>query len=209
MKNQIVASILSVPFALGAVFAGTGVANAASLTGSVVIEGSVTSSESGGVTTFDFTSIEDIDTTGDFANFEFDFTGTGGALPIASPNFIDIEDLELTPTGFSSPGDLVSFLDFGERTLDGEVGNLTFDLSNPDAVDFLNQGPLEIASFTTSGVWQFNGETLADTGVTTLTVNEDGSYIIGVATSVPEPTALFGLGVVATGLVASRRKKNA
>jgi len=209
MKNQIVASIVSVPFALGAVLAGTGAANAASLSGNISINGNLTSTTSGGVTTLDFVDIDDIVTNGDFANFDFDFTGTGpdATLPTPAPNFIDIQDLNLTPTGFSPSVDpLVSFLDFGERTLDGEVGNLTFDLFEPDEVTI---SPFFVA-FDAVGVWQFNGETLAE-GAVAVTQVGTGGYTLTLETieKVPEPTALFGLGVVATGLVASRRRKNA
>lgn len=209
MNNKFVASIAAIPFAVAGVFGGAGAANAAALSGDITINGNLTRTTSGGVTTLDFTDIDDIEASGDFSNFTFDFTTTGpnAILPVAAPNFIDIKTLSLTPTGFSPSVDpLVSFLDFGERTLGTETGFLTFDLNEPSSV-FISANTV---AFDASGVWQFKGQTIATGGVTMSQAGGSRSYTISLETveSVPEPTTLFGLGVVTAGLVASRRKKS-
>lgn len=211
MNNKFVASIAAIPFAVAGVFAGAGAANAVALSGDITINGNLTRTTSGGVTTLDFTDIDDIEASGDFSNFTFDFTTTGpnAILPVAAPNFIDIKTLKLTPTGFSPSVDpLVSFLDFGQRKLmpGGEVGFLTFDLNEPSSV-FISPNTV---AFDASGVWQFNGQTIGKGGVTMSQAGGSRSYTISLETveSVPEPTTLFGLGVVTAGLVASRRKKS-
>ncbi|MGD1805813.1 PEP-CTERM sorting domain-containing protein [Dapis sp. BLCC M126] len=212
MKNQIVASIAAIPFAVGTMFAGTGAAEAAALSGNITINGNGDiSGVGGGVTKVDFIDVDDIMATGDFAKFDPDFTATpvNSVIPVDSPNYINIQDLYLTPTGFNPSVDpLVSFIDFGERTLQpgGEVGNLTFDLYEPEEENILIVGEF-VASFKADGVWKFNGETIAEGGVS-MTDAGVGSYTISLTVATPEPTTLFGLGVVATGLVASRRKKS-
>ncbi|MFM2062105.1 MAG: hypothetical protein RLZZ507_1775 [Cyanobacteriota bacterium] len=205
-KSQLLGIAAVLPVAAVVSFAGS--AQAASLSGSLTINGNVVRSDNGGVTKLDFRDIDDIETTGDFSNFIFDFTGTGpdATLPVASPNYINILDLYLTSTGFSPSVDpLVSFLDFGQRTLNGEVGFLTFDLNEPSSVSI----GTNFVGFDATGVWQFNGQTIATGGISMSNSRGTQSYTISLdaVRAVPEPTTMLGLGLAAAGMTVARRRK--
>ncbi|MDY7005877.1 MAG: PEP-CTERM sorting domain-containing protein [Cyanobacteriota bacterium] len=234
MKNQIVASIAALPFALGAVFAGTGAANAQ------VIQ------------------LDDMDANGGTISYD----GTGGAL-IGKNIGIDLitgigtkfnnEENPLTcidcflnfETGLNMGEEPYAFAAGGFITVTGTVKDLNDDndiliadgtfLSGKftektfgSAVDL---GLMGIATFSSIGVdtkdaaigeyfgidtteYHFGQTSIAigevnveaNGGFTGTVTNADLDNI-PVDVDVPEPTVLFGLGVVAAGIV-SRRRKN-
>ena len=247
MKNQIVASIAALPFALGAVFAGAGVANASDddfygefqLNGGILIPFNpadttdVSLSESGINLDFDpepITPIGIVNNTGIFTGFDtaqiqdiisfspnlqvenpfIDFGTTDSIAPgiTTSSNdsitdgenvfILEAADYQLTQSGANIAIDVSLFGDF---VIDGETyegaGNLTFQYNNitvAEAEEILsNGGSLDDMAF--SGAL-FSAEDIV------------GGVSPESPLPVPEPTVLFGLGVVAAGLVTSRRKKN-
>ncbi|MGK7922467.1 MAG: PEP-CTERM sorting domain-containing protein [Trichodesmium sp.] len=235
MKNQIVASIAALPFALGAAFAGTGAANA--LEGSFQLSG---------------TQILEI---------ELDpFNQTSGPLTTAtlSNNSLsfspDIAAVGLTSKGDFSPFNIAQiqniitfnpfvaenpFLDLGSGAATSVNGNLNSTITDGQNVFNLENAEYHVKTGADNlveigvmlyGEFDVNGETTAGQGLLTLQVAQQGATVDSVTNeinsadglsdlalsgavftvaSTPEPTVLFGLGVVATGLVASRRKKNA
>ncbi|MEB3341950.1 PEP-CTERM sorting domain-containing protein [Okeania sp.] len=208
MKNQIVASILSVPFALGAaVFATTGAANAASLSGSFQFDGS------GDPPTTLILTDDQLDFNPDDAQLDLKLQ-TESFTSFDSAFIYDLEN-PVNP----NPS---LFIDLGDQ--DGE--NLLY-VNNIGEYVYTGVGLSTIIGISFDGFFESTtGEISQATGLISLTANdtvanvqnavENGTGIqasftgFSVATtSVPEPTTLFGLGVVATGLVASRRKKDA
>ncbi|GGA18381.1 PEP-CTERM sorting domain-containing protein [Okeania sp. KiyG1] len=230
MKNQIVASIAALPFALGTAFAGADVANAAGLTGGFSIGSVMTTIElSEGQLTFDPNPgpVGLAVTTGSFLDFN--------SAAIKGPlTFNGDTGTPYTVTSFADP-----FLDFGNLTFPGipfgdttSIGDgiNTFSLTkstidvmqmagNPN-VDILVSlyGTFEDAD---GNITQGKGDLtlqLADTNVAFVEgiFNGDNpgasatfsAALVAEMETVPEPTVLFGLGVVTAGLVTSRRKKS-
>ncbi|NEO53818.1 MAG: PEP-CTERM sorting domain-containing protein [Okeania sp. SIO3B5] len=221
MKNQIVASIAALPFALGTAFAGAEVANAAGLYGRIGFNGfftNITLSE--GELSFNPNPGDLIAsvTTGNFVQFNaatiqgpLTFDGSGDSpfevTSVTNP-FLDLGTFGdsdtsdgvntfalhsgSTITVTDSNGGAQIMLDlngwftdeFGHQTKG--IGNITFQMAGVDAeyVEGIFDGTIQPIEAT------FSGE------------------VIGEMKPVPEPTALFGLGVVTAGLVTSRRQKN-
>ncbi len=224
--KKIVASIAALPFAVGTVFAGTGAAEAAGFTGRIGFAGvqtNVTLSE--GQISFEPNPgnvILNINTD-DFAIFN-------GAAIEGPINFNGSGDSPFITTSVTNP-----FLDlgtFGFPSLDPTTqdGINTFNLKAGNEINVKDTAAGVTIDVDLVGHFVANPGDKATKGIGNLTfqiAGKDAAYIEGifdgsidpdVATfsgdlevtikAAPEPTALFGLGVVATGLVASRRKKN-
>ena len=218
MKNQIVASIAALPFALGAVFAGA--AEAAGLTGRIAFNGfftNITLSE--GELSFNPNPGDLIAsvTTGSFTQFNaatiqgpLTFDGSGDSpfevTSVTNP-FLDLGTFgnpdtsdgintfalhsgsTVTVTDTTGGAEIMLDLngwftdEFGEQTKG--IGNITFQMAGVDAeyIEGIFDGSIDPIETT------FSGEVIAE------------------MKPVPEPTVLFGLGVVTAGLVTSRRQK--
>ncbi len=231
MTNKIVASLAAIPFALAGVFAGTGAANADPLVGEfqlnpalnaplfenssvfltkdalyfkpeptgVIIDSS--SPNAGSFTAFNLAVVSEIlsfgpptDAVNPFLDFGFATPPILSDDPTEQPSVfdglnvfnLDEASYELMQNGANVSIQVELWGDFVSET--GEVtkgaGNLTFQYNNSTVAEL--QAKLdsdgEIDDMTFSG----------------------GLFATA---STPEPTTLFGLGVVAAGLTVSRRKK--
>ncbi len=204
MKNQIIASITAIPFAFAGVFANANLANAAALTGS-----------------FHFDGADDPATTVNFSKDMLDFKPEGNSqvdLKLQKESFEDFDSAYIFDVNFNSV-DSQLFMDFGDK--DGK--NLLF-------LTQLSDYEYDYDGFTTGVTVEFQGFFESVTGktsdakgrltfqalgeVTKSDINKSKSFeasfsSVTVATEterVPEPTTLFGLGVVAAGLTVSRRQ---
>ncbi len=98
MKNQIFASIAAVPFALGAVFAGTGSAEAAALTGMFSFDGS-----------------DDSETTLTLSNEQLDFSDDAQIdIKLATESFSDFDSAYIYDLSNPVTSDTL-FMDFGDK----------------------------------------------------------------------------------------------
>lgn len=201
MKNQIVASIASIPFALGTIFAGTTAANAAALTGE-----------------FSFDDSDDTNTTLTLGNDILDFSDNAQIdIKMAEGSFTAFDQAHIYDLLNPITSDTL-FMDFGAE--DGNNLLYATSLEEYQYVDMKN-------GFTGINIG-FNGYFESETGETSqatggITLQAFGSIEdvknevengtleatfsgMAVSTKVPEPTTLFGLGVVAAGLVGVRRQ---
>jgi len=229
MKNKIVASIAAVPFAVSGIFAST--ANAASfsqfqLGGGVLIPGGVSNvslNENGIDLNFDpepVTPIGITSETGIFQGFDTgniqDIISFGPPIDVENP-FIDFGNSNFDP---ALPG--VTTLPNYSITDGEDVFNLSdasYQISQSGAnvsIDVALYGEFIIGGQTYNGAgnltFQTNSTTVADVEAILASGGSiDDMTFSGAlfSASTPEPATLFGLGIVATGLVASRRKNNA
>ncbi|NES03390.1 MAG: PEP-CTERM sorting domain-containing protein [Okeania sp. SIO2F4] len=235
MKNQIVASIAAIPFAVGALFAGTGAAEAAGLTGGFSIGSTMTT----------ITLSE--------GELSFDPNPGPVGLAVTSGSFMDFNSAAIqgpltfdgsTGTPYTVTSFPDTFLDFGNLDFPGlDVPNFGIDDSSiTDGISTFSLTKSEIhvmqaednpnvdilvslyGIFEDEDGKQTKGKgdltlQLADTNVAyvenilngtnpSASATFSGALVGEMKVATPEPTALFGLGVVATGLVASRRKKS-
>ena len=226
MKNQIVASIAALPFALAGVF--TGAANAASF-GEFQL---------GGGTLIPFTEVTDVSLNRNGIDLDFD---PEPITPIGIVNqtgiFTGFDTAQIQDIISFGPPVVVDnpFIDFGQgsiapgiTTLPNESITNGEDVFNLKRADYqLSQSGENVAvDIFLYGDFVINGETYKGAG--NLTFQENNTTVAAVeqiladggsiedmtfsgalfTASTPEPATLFGLGVVATGLVASRRKKS-
>ncbi|NET16417.1 MAG: PEP-CTERM sorting domain-containing protein [Okeania sp. SIO1H6] len=201
MKNQIVASIASIPFLIAGTLTQTQAAQAAALTGS-----------------FHFDGADDPSTTVEFSQEMLDF----------KPDDNPLVDLKV-PTGSFAEFETALIEDI---YLNSQESQLFMDFGNDNSLFLtgLSEYDLEYDNFagTTGVTLEFQGFFESETGdksnargrITFQTSGkvtesdlENGEVFeasfSGVSVSaerVPEPTALFGLGVAAIGLIGVRRQ---
>jgi hypothetical protein len=169
-------------------------AQAIQLSGSVSINGTLDITQINSTTVgLDFVDVDGVSSTPVFSNF----------LPPLNTGSLTIKDLTLTAlvtptlTANYATGAVATFLDFGTRTLGSDTGLLTFDLN---AANFLvttipSTGSIAATLQGATGVWKFNGSTIA-TGAITGTDFGEGSYTISLtAQPVPEPITMGGLAL--------------
>ena len=234
MKNQIVASIAALPFALGTVFAGAEVANAVGLTGGFSV---------GSVMTTVTLSEDELSfdpnpgpvglavTSGSFVNFNsaaikgpLTFDGdTGSPYTVTSfaDPFLDFGNLDF-------PGVDVPGFGIGSGSIEDGINTFSIHKSTIDVMQMPGNPNVDIlvslyGIFEDENGHQTKGRgdltlQLADTNVAEVEsiLNGDSpgesatfsAALVAEMKKVPEPATLFGLGVVTAGLVTSRRKKN-
>ncbi|MBD2345497.1 PEP-CTERM sorting domain-containing protein [Anabaena subtropica] len=168
-------------------------AHAIQLSGSVGVDGNVNIlTPDASTVVLDFTAINGVSPTPIFSSF----------LPALTPSGLSIKDLTLaalaTPTATANfaTGSVTSFLDFGIRTLNTTTGSLTFDL---DAATFLvttnTAGSTAVTVDGATGIWRFDGNTVAR-GSITATDFGSGTFAISLrAEPVPEPLTMGGLAL--------------
>ncbi|MGB3510001.1 MAG: PEP-CTERM sorting domain-containing protein [Microcoleaceae cyanobacterium] len=204
MKNAIIASLASIPFAVAGVFS-AGAANAAALTGQ-----------------FSFDGIDDPDTTVLFgANF-LDFKPDDGTaqvdLKLKSDSFTGFDSAYIFDLNVDTGG-LQSFLD-----LDALDGLDTLTLTEVSPFSFTHDNFFSTTDVTVDFMGFFEsatGEQSNATGrltfqtlgtITQADLDAGNTYeaaFSGVVVSkVPEPTTMLGLGVVAAASVFGLKKKN-
>ena len=205
MKNKILASIVAAPFAASAVFAHADVASAAALTGRFSFDGSDSNPA----------------TTVILSNNGFDFTPDDAKIDIklATESFTAFNDAyiyDLVDPVNSTPS---LFMDFGAE--DGQDILYATSLGEYQYSDLgfgvtgINVGFEGFFESSTGDRSQaVGGITLQTVGSIAQAKNDvangnlEATFSGVTIASTPEPTTLLGLGVIATGLVASRRKKN-
>lgn len=214
MKNQIFASIAAVPFAVGALFAGTGAAEA--VAGSLAFSNGADdwfSEVTPGVgDTFDIEfnpfNLNFVTTQNGFFKPEFNGDPVQGvAASVAEFEYVSSSGSEFT---YALTNDLVFAYDNGVSVTWGAGAKFMGMFNGPDSIEFMlaeGQGILAMVD----GIGETDFSVIAETLQFSDTAAIGGGTYNGqvdLDVRVPEPTALFGLGVVATGLVASRRKKS-
>ncbi|MDJ0510766.1 MAG: PEP-CTERM sorting domain-containing protein [Crocosphaera sp.] len=204
MKNQIIASIAAIPFALGTLFAGTGTAVAAALIGE-----------------FQFSGQGVAELTLDELNFNPNPSSLFLSPITATGSF---EQLASTPTTIQGPVEFDTllqpneFIDFGNGNVfnleSAEIGQVMQSGDNV-SLDIILEGIFESADGDESQgagniTLQFNDTTASAVSQQLENGEELMAQFSGALFSktekVPEPTTLFGLGVVAAGLVVTRRQ---
>ncbi|WP_414564723.1 MULTISPECIES: PEP-CTERM sorting domain-containing protein [unclassified Anabaena] len=206
-----VAVLAAIPIVAATTFTPGGSAEAAILRGSIGLGGQALVPDNGVNplnTSIGFVNVDGVNAHGDFGNF----------IPTLSPNpstpLIQISTLNLTRSSVDGParatystGAVPTFIDFGERTLDGITGLLTFDLDDSFiersrlASKFIFYGAFDGIK----GAFNFNGQTVAKGFLSASVSGEANRYEITL-TTVPEPATLLGLGIVAAGMAVSRRR---
>ncbi|MEM1169278.1 MAG: PEP-CTERM sorting domain-containing protein [Cyanobacteria bacterium P01_H01_bin.35] len=216
MKNQIVASIAALPFALGAMFAGAGAANAANFAGSLAFSDGADDWFSevvpGAGDTFDIVfnpfDLNFVTTQNGYFTPPFDGSPVQGvAASVAEFAYVSSSGSEFT---YALTNDLVFDFDNGASVTWGS-GTKFIGMHNGDnSIEFqLAAGQGYKAKV--DGIGETDFSVIAETFQFSDTQALGGGTYnaqVDLGVDVPEPTALFGLGVVATGLVASRRKKS-
>ncbi|NER07455.1 MAG: PEP-CTERM sorting domain-containing protein [Okeania sp. SIO3C4] len=213
MKNQIVASIAALPFVLGTVFAGAGADQA--VAGSFAFSNgadhwfSEVAPGAGDTFEINFNPFS--------SNFVSEATGPFASIPSPVSTVVPSSGM-FEFVEFESPDVFIYEL----------TKELTFDFSpNPDSNITVSwgAGTLFMGMFNTPDSVQFMLKedqgmmaTVSDIGTEYRVVAETlqfsdtdapggGTYNGQIDVATPEPTVLFGLGVVTAGLVTSRRKK--
>ncbi len=239
MKNQIVASIAAVPFALAGLFSGAGAANA--VEGSFQLSGTQILEIDFKQDPFELNQTPGLTTTAKLSQNSLTFSPDIAAVALASQtgSFKKFEIAQIQniitfdPFVAENP-----FMDLGSGAASAVNGILNTTITDKKDVFNLNSASYHVKKGADDlievgvmlyGEFDIDGETTAAKGLLTLQYAEQGATVDSVTDlinsvdgleglalsgavftveSTPEPTTLFGLGVVATGLVASRRKKN-
>ena len=227
MKNQIVASIAAIPFALAGLFSGAGAANA--VEGSFQLSGTQILEIDFKQDPFELNQTPGLTTTAKLSQNSLTFSPDIAAVALASQtgSFKKFEIAQIQ--------NIITFDPFVASAVNG-ILNTTItdkkDVFNLNSASYhVKKGASDLIEVGVMlyGEFDIDGETTAAKGLLTLQYAEKGATVDSVTDlinsvdgleglalsgavftveSTPEPTALFGLGVVATGLVASRRKKN-
>jgi PEP-CTERM motif len=163
------------------------------------------------VTTFSFTDVDSVVGFGDFAGI-----GLHTATTTINTLTLTLQEI-LAPTGSGatrgrySTGALSPWIDFGTRTIGGVTSNLSFNLNNTQVLRTRTSATgvrvVDIEGLT--GAFNFDGTTVATGFLSGSRAGSANSYEITLdaVKTVPEPTTMLGLGLVAAGMtVASRRK---
>jgi hypothetical protein len=220
-KSQLLGIAAVLPVAAVVSFAGS--AQAVQLQGSVGLNGTSAVANDGinpQTTTLRFLDVDGVDAFGDFANF------LPGLAPNPSSPNITISTLNLTKIAGSeivnsvlsraeyTTGVVTPFINFGERTLNGTTAILTFDLDNTVVTRTKRNSSIgtSIADITLdglTGVFNFDGQTVGEGFLNASLSGAASTYQITIdpIRSTPEPTTIIGLGLVASGMVISRRRK--
>ncbi|MEL7034484.1 MAG: PEP-CTERM sorting domain-containing protein [Cyanobacteria bacterium J06592_8] len=187
-------------------------AQAISLQGSVSLNGNATIE--GGInpdpTTWGFNTAVFGDRTGDFAQV------STPPVPTIQDLTLDLDNPVDDTLGFYSAGPVTSFINFGTQTIDGVTAQLTFDLISAEfqrsrlaAGGFETVFLLPAANSPAQGVFNFNGQTIANGVITgTLSGSSDTYQLNLVAEPVPEPFTILGsLSALGVGAVLKKQQK--
>jgi hypothetical protein len=207
MKNAIIASLASIPFAVAGVLS-AGAANAAALSGQ-----------------FSFDGIDDPDTTVVFGADFLDFKPDGNSqvdLKLKTEDFLGINSADIFDLAGIAALDGVDtnlpdvlFMDFG--------GGKTLSLTSVTDYTFVPKVGTTDINMGFMGFFDNNGEKSEANGsitfqtlgtITQADLDAGNTYeatfsgITVASESVPEPTTILGLGVVAAGSAFGLKKKN-
>ncbi|MBD2163596.1 PEP-CTERM sorting domain-containing protein [Calothrix membranacea FACHB-236] len=218
IKSKVINATLAATAAIPLTIAGSlGSAQAATLSGSIGINGtSIVPSDGGNPTntSITFVDVDGVDTYGDFSAFSPSLNS--GTMPITG---ISISTLNLTrQTILSSTkatyttGNVTPFINFGTRTLGSTTALLTFDLDD-SVITRTWKSSTNISDVTFDGItgkFNFNGETIATGFLNASLSGASSTYqltLTAEAVSVPEPTTMLGLGLFGAGMLISRRRQ--
>lgn len=120
---------------------------------------------------------------------------------------VDFSTASYRLTGFSGPGN------FALWNSDG-VGGTTVFMQSLDGIDGTDVYDLTVGGHDHAN-WGFTAEGVYDITITAFADGDAGSFsdvgtfrfVVGSATAVPEPGAFLALGVLASGVVVARRRK--
>ncbi|NER03124.1 MAG: PEP-CTERM sorting domain-containing protein [Okeania sp. SIO3C4] len=232
MKNQIVASIAALPFALGTVFASAGVANAQVIQfDDVDVNGGTLSydGEGGALigTDLGVDLLIGIDTPSNTTNplsciecklnFETGLNisedpyvfSPGGSITVTGTvkDLNDGNDITIAEgtflTGVFTENIFGSAVEFGGGMGAATFTGIGFDTKDPAISEYFGIDGIEF-NFAQTSIAMGDVNVDANGGFSGIVTNVD---LDNIPVDVPEPTVLFALGVVAAGLV-SRRQKN-
>jgi hypothetical protein len=216
-KSQLLGAAAILPIAAAGLLSSAGSAQALTLNGSIGINGTAIVPSDGvnpATTSVTFIDIDGVDLTGDFANFTPNLDSN--TLSITG---ISISTLNLTRTAVLSvrratylTGTYTPFIDFGERTLDGVTAFLTFDLEDTEVTrTWLTSNNISDVTFDgLTGRFNFDGVTVGTGFLNASLSGLSSTYqltIVTDLTSIPEPTTMLGLGLVAAGMTVARRRQ--
>jgi hypothetical protein len=137
-----------------------------------------------------------------------DFTGLSFAADSSLPQ---INDLAFTCySGFCTTDPVSPFINFGTQTINGTTADLTFNLDAGQYLNFGISGTTEttVAFPYLTGVFNFNGSTLATGQLSGGYSGQSSTYEMTLATNVPEPLTIMGSGL-ALGFGGLFQRKNA
>lgn len=189
-------------------------AQALNLNGSVSLSGNaqVPNGQNPASTTINFTSVTVDDLVGDFGD-------------VLTPPLPVISNLTLNRTvitdnigpdfsaNYEISGPIANFINFGTQTIDGVTSQLTFDLLSAEfsrnsfgnPAQFVSLNPTNLLN----GVFQFNGETVANGFLSASLSGAGDSYQITLSTDpvdVPEPFTILGsLSALGVGTVMKKQ----
>lgn len=196
--------LLGAVAAIGLFAAGAGSASAAQITGNLNLYGDFQGTANG-TSTQDLSTANGIDflPLGGGSGNLFTGVGNGDLAAFAGVLGGSIKDFTFSP--FSA---ITSFYTVtnGGSTLTFDLSSLVVTLQNSNFLNMMGTGTLSIAGFDpTPGTWNFSGQSSNGTSATATFSWSAGSA----ATTVPEPAALWllGLGLLATGVARARKNK--
>ncbi|MEB3280965.1 MAG: PEP-CTERM sorting domain-containing protein [Lyngbya sp.] len=163
-------------------------AQALTLKGSIGLSGNaeVPAGVNPATTTLEFSNTNVQDPSFDF--LQIVGTPTIADLTLTRTNIISANTAEYTS------GSVQSFINFGNQTINGENGLLTFDL-NDTGFFRLTSGNNFVQTVTSellTGVFQFNGQTFAQGFLTASRAGDADTFELTLSTEVPEPFTILG-----------------